>query len=110
MNAAGNGTPGAGSLLGVATRELWVRVLNCSPSGCLLETPTRLDTGVIASLRLIIHGDEFCDDVEVVRCQLVEGSGALYQVGVRFLWNASPDRRALRRVVWDWCHGTATES
>jgi PilZ domain len=110
MNAGVNGTAAPGSLLGVTTRELWVRVLNCSPSGCLLETDTRLDLGVIASLRLIIHGDEFCDDVEVVRCQLVEGAGALYQIGVRFLWNASPDRRALRRAVWQWCHGTATES
>lgn len=110
MNAGINGTASPGSLLGVATRELWVRVLNCSPSGCLLETDIRLDTGVIASLRVIIHGDEFCDDVEVVRCQLVEGAGALYQVGVRFLWNVPPDRRALRRVVWQWCHGTATES
>jgi hypothetical protein len=108
MNAGVNGAPE--SRLGVATRELCVRVLNCSPSGCLLETDTRLDAGMIASLQLVIHGDEFCDDVEVVRCQRVEGAGALYQVGVRFLWNAPPSQRALRWVVWQWCHGIATES
>jgi len=110
MNAGVNRAAVPGGRLGVATRELRVRVLNCSPSGCLLETDTRLDVGVTASLRVLIHGEEFCDDVAVVRCQLVEGAGALYQVGVRFLWTSPPSRRALRRVVWQWCHDTATES
>jgi hypothetical protein len=49
---------------------------------------------------MVIDGDEYSDDVQVVRCQHVEGAGSLYQVGVRFLWNAPPGRRALRQGLW----------
>ena len=37
--------------LGVMTRERYVRLLNCSVSGCLFETNRRLQVGVIASIR-----------------------------------------------------------
>jgi len=90
----------AASQLGILTRELHVRLLNYSPSGCLLETSARIDTSVTASLRMVIDGDEYSDDVQVVRCQHVEGAGSLYQVGVRFLWNVPPSRRALRQGLW----------
>jgi hypothetical protein len=96
--------------LGVATRDLSVRLLNCSPSGCLLETDGRLESGATGVLRLTIGGDEFSDDVEVVRCQAIQGAGALYQIGVRFLWNAPLNRRALRRIAWQWSRGELTES
>jgi PilZ domain len=110
MNTDVTGTGAAGGSLGIVTRELQVRVLNCSPSGCLLETDIRLETGATASLRMEVDGTEFSDDIEVVRCQRVEGAGALYQVGVRFLWNAPPNRKALRRVVWKWCHHVEGDS
>lgn len=92
--------------LGIATRELRVRVLNWSPSGCLLEANAPLEPGTTASLRMVIDGDERTDDVEVMRCRLVEGAGSIYHIGVRFLWTAVPDRRALRQVAWRWCHGS----
>jgi hypothetical protein len=100
----------SGSKLGIATRELRVRVLNWSLSGCLLETNAHLDMGTTASLRMTIDGDESADDVEVVRCQLVEGAGSLYQVAVRFLWTAPLHPRAIRHVAWRCCEGPATES
>jgi hypothetical protein len=95
--------------LAVLVRDVRVRVLNCSASGCLLETSARMDVGATASLHMTIDGEEFVDGVQVVRCQLVEGAGALYQVAVRFLWNTPPDRRALRHGIWQLCQ-RASES
>ena len=54
--------------LGVLTRERHVRLLNCSVSGCLLETNCRFPVGVIASIRVTIEGRELtgrCADREV---------------------------------------------
>jgi hypothetical protein len=101
--------------LAVLTRDVQVRVVNCSLSGCLLETPTRMEPGQTASLRMVIDGVEFTDDVQVVRCQLIEGAGTLYHVGVRFLWTTHPNRGALRQGVWQLhrravTSGTTTES
>ena len=96
--------------LGVATRDVAIRLLNCSPSGCLLETDARLECGAMGVLRVTIDGNEFIDDVEVVRCQPIQGAGALYQIGVRFLWNAPLNRRALRRLAWQWSQGDMSES
>ena len=93
--------------IAVLTRDVQVRVVNCSLSGCLLETPTRMEPGTTGSLRMTIDGSEFTDDVQVVRCQLIEGAGALYQVGVRFLWTTHPNRGALRHGVWQ-LHRRAT--
>jgi hypothetical protein len=85
--------------VGVLTREFHVRILNYSPSGCLVETNARVDVGTIGSLRFVIDGSEFVDDVQVVRCQPIEGAGALYQVGARFLWTVAPGKGTLRRAL-----------
>ena len=89
--------------LAVLMRDLRVRVLNCSPSGCLLETNARMDTGATGSLHMVIDGAEYTDDIQVVRCQLVEGAGSLYKVGVRFLWNRPAERNTLRVAIWGMC-------
>jgi hypothetical protein len=85
--------------LGVLGKELSVRVLNCSPSGCLIETHTRLDVGTVASLRMTLQGEEFVDDVQVVRCQPIEGAGPVFHVGAQFLWTGTPSPRSLRQVM-----------
>jgi hypothetical protein len=85
--------------LGVLGKELRVRVLNCSPSGCLVETNSRLEVGTIASLRLSLQGDEFTDDVQVVRCQQIEGAGPLFHVGAQFLWTGMPHEQSLRQLM-----------
>jgi hypothetical protein len=82
--------------LGVLMRQLRVRILNCSASGCLVETNAHLDIGTIGSLRLAIDGEEFTDDLMVVRCQAIEGAGSIFHVGAKFLWTDSPGRTALR--------------
>jgi len=85
--------------VGLLTREFRARLLNFSPSGCLVETSIRVDVGTIGSLQFVIDGKEFADDVQVVRCQQIEGAGSLYQVGARFLWTAAATKGTLRRAL-----------
>jgi hypothetical protein len=85
-------------LLGVLKRDLQVRLLNISGSGCLLESQRRVAAGTIGTLRLLVGGDEYSDDVRIVRCQAVEG-GSIYYVGAEFVWTAPLHPRSLRRAV-----------
>ncbi len=85
--------------LAVLGRELPIRLLNCSPSGCLFETSSQLAVGTIASLTVTLHGAEFTDDLQVVRCQPIEGAGAVYHVGAQFLWMATPTPSSLRQMI-----------
>ena len=89
----------SGETIGVLTREFRARLLNLSPSGCLVETNSRLEVGTIGSLRFVIGESEFADDVQVVRCQPVEGAGSMYRVGARFLWTALAGKGTLRRAL-----------
>ena len=85
--------------LGVLTRERTVRLLNCSVSGCLLETNWRLQVGAIASIRVSINGRELTDDVQVVRCQSIAGAGERFHVGAQFLWTRPLHDRSLRGAM-----------
>jgi hypothetical protein len=87
-------------MLGVLGRELAVRVLNCSPSGCLIETSSPLDVGTVASLTVDLMGSEFVDEVRVVRCQQIAGAGSIFHVGAQFLWTATPSTHSLRQIIW----------
>jgi hypothetical protein len=85
--------------LGVLTRQLPVRLLNCSPSGCLVETSAQLEVGTVGSLRLAINSEEFMDDLMVVRCQAIMGAGSIFHVGAKFLWTDAPGSKTLRRAM-----------
>jgi hypothetical protein len=91
--------PSVPEQLGVLTRERRVRLLNCSVSGCLLETNCRLPVGVIASIRVTVEGRELTDDVQIVRCQPIAGAGDTYHVGAQFLWTQPLLSQSLRRAV-----------
>jgi hypothetical protein len=82
--------------LGVLMRERQVRLLNCSISGCLLETDWRLPVGAIASVCVSIDGRELSDDVQIVRCQPIAGAGDKYHIGAQFLWTRPPGEQSLR--------------
>jgi len=90
---------GARETLGVLSKEVPFRILNCSSSGCLLETRSRLDVGTIASLRASWNGHEFSEDIQVVRCQEIAGAGSLFHIGVQFLWTAVPRAQSLRSAM-----------
>lgn len=85
--------------LALLARDFQARIVNCSPSGCLFETNARLAVGTIGTLRIVIGGRELADDIQVVRCQPIEGAGSLYQVGARFVLTAPVEKGTLRRAL-----------
>ena len=91
--------PNVDEQLGVLVRERCVRLLNCSVSGCLIETKWRLQVGSIASIRVVVEGRELADDVQIVRCQPIAGAGETFHVGAQFLWTQPPTDRSLRGAV-----------
>ncbi len=83
---------------GVLTRQLRARAINVSRSGCLIECDQRLEVGTVGSLRLQIGSQEYLDDVEVVRCQPIQGS-SMCHVGVRFLKSTARHAQSIRNAV-----------
>jgi len=90
---------GTGDVLGVLSRDFNIRLINCSPSGCLLEANAPLEVGTVGSLRLEVDGHLLADHLVVVRCRRIEGAGPVFHVGARFLWIASPTRQTVRRSL-----------
>lgn len=82
----------------VLTREMFVRLIDISRSGCRLETNRRIDVGTIGRLRVKLGTKEYEDDVEVVRCESVEGGG-VYHVGMRLLWTTPQHHGSIRHAV-----------
>ena len=89
----------ANDLVAVLGREVSVRLLDISASGCLLESASRLVLGSTGSLLVTVEGKEYVDDVRIMRCRQFEGSSGAYQIGAEFLWTNTPHDRSLRRVV-----------
>ena len=89
----------ADDCVGVITREVRVRLVNISSSGCLIESTTRLEPGTAGDLRIRVGSDVYADDVRVARVQQVQGAGSTWHVGTEFLWTTQPGTRSLRRVV-----------
>ena len=89
----------ANDLVAVLGREISVRLLDISVSGCLLESSSRIDKGTTGSLRVMFEGQQYLDDIRVMRCRPSEGSSSLYFVGAEFLWTTSPDEHSLRRIL-----------
>jgi hypothetical protein len=84
--------------LAALTKEVRVRVLNCSGSGCLLESNGSIAIGTVALLRICFAGDEFEDMVQVVRCQPLVGAGDICHVGTTFLSTTPPYAGTLRHM------------
>jgi hypothetical protein len=89
----------ADDLAGVLTREVRVRLVNISGSGCLVETSAQVEAGTAGVLKVKIDGEEYVDDIRVARVQRVHGSSATWHVGAEFLWTTYPGSRSLRRVA-----------
>jgi hypothetical protein len=85
--------------LSLLARDFQTRIVNCSPTGCLLETNSAIEVGTVGTLSFIIDGREFADDVQVVRCQPIQGAGSMFQIGIRFLWTTVPRKDSLRLAL-----------
>jgi pilus assembly protein Flp/PilA len=84
------------SVIAVLGRDVVVRLLEISRSGCLLESSHAMPAGTIAALAIEIDGREYMDDVRVWRSQLLAGVGERYELGVEFLWLRLPREHSLR--------------
>jgi hypothetical protein len=62
-----------------------VRVLNCSATGCLLETQRPLPVNTVATLQVLLGGRPLEDVVQIVRCQAIPEGGNVHHVATRFL-------------------------
>lgn len=89
----------ADDLVAVLGRDVPVRVIDVSNSGCLLQSEIHLIAGTTGSLRVTFSGAEYSDDVRVMRCQAPENGDGWFRVGAQFLWIRPPDERSVRRLV-----------
>jgi hypothetical protein len=85
--------------LAALTKEIRARVLNCSVTGCLVETDGPVAIGTVAVLQVAFDGRELTDTVRVVRCQQIEGAGGVNHVGLQFVSTRPPDADTLRFVA-----------
>ena len=85
-------------LVAVLGREIPVRLVNISGSGCLVAATSSLQEGATAVMRLDFGSVEYTDDVRVVRCTRIEGSSE-YHLGMEFLWTTAPGLRSVRRLT-----------
>src|SRR5947207_12773299 len=89
----------ANDLVAVLGREVAVRLLEISASGCLLECSSRLDVGRHGRLRVTYDDTEFSDDVRITRCMEVSGSGAMYHAVAACVWTAAPPSASLSLIL-----------
>jgi PilZ domain-containing protein len=88
-----------GQELAALTKEIEARVLNCSATGCLVETDAVIAVGTVAVLRVHWNGRELTDTVRVVRCQQIQGAGSVNHLGMQFVSTKPPDAATLRYVI-----------
>jgi c-di-GMP-binding flagellar brake protein YcgR len=89
----------AGDLVAVLGRDVSVRLVDISASGCLLEAGNRLPVGATGSLRVIFEENDYVDDIRIMRCRECDGSSSWYHLGAEFLWTNAPHEHSLRRLV-----------
>jgi len=89
----------ANDVVAVLAREVAVRLVDISVSGCLFESSRLLVVGAMGTLLVRFEGKEFVDDVRVIRCRQSEGSSGIYYIGAEFLWTNAPHEGSLRRIV-----------
>lgn len=89
----------ADDVVAVLGREVPVRLVDVSHSGCLLQSHMRLLEGTTGTLRLSYDGAEYADHVRVMRCQTPVNGDNWYRIGAQFLWTTRPEEGSLRRLI-----------
>jgi hypothetical protein len=84
--------------LAALTKAIRIRVLDCSTTGCLVETDVPVAAGTVAMLRVNGLGEELADTVQIVRCQPIPGAG-VYHLATQFLVTGPPYPSTLRYVM-----------
>ncbi len=89
----------ASDVLGVLIREVPVKLLVISMAGCLFESSCRVDEGAVGTIHVTFDGQDYSDDVRIIRCSFIRGAAAPFRLGGQFLWATVPDKRSLRLVI-----------
>lgn len=89
----------AADIVAVLGRDVTVRLMDISNSGCMVQSETRIAEGTTGTLRLSHDGVDYSDDVRIVRCQAPTVGDSWFRIGAQFLWTTTPGERSLRRVV-----------
>ena len=89
----------AHDMVAVLGRDVPVRLVDISGSGCLVQSETRIIEGTTGTLRLSYGEVDYADDVRIVRCQAPTVGDGWYRIGAQFLWTSHPGERSLRRVI-----------
>ena len=84
---------------GILGRQVPVRLVNFSASGCLLQGASSLEPQSMGRLKVVFEGEQFGEDVRVARCHELAGAGSLYSIGVEFVWTSHPDSSSLRWLL-----------
>jgi hypothetical protein len=98
-NGPGSSSRAAGDEPARLIHDHRVRVLNCSATGCLLETTRAVVVNTVAALQVSFGGRLFDDLVHVVRCELITDGGNIHHVAARFLSVTPPYAGSLRYVM-----------
>ena len=80
-------------------RHIRVRVLNCSSTGCLLETTGPVPVGATGKLRVSLDGEDFDDTIQIIRCEHIAGTDQVYHVASRFIPTPAPYVGSLRYTM-----------
>lgn len=89
----------AHDMVAVLGRDVPVRLVDISNSGCLIQSETRLAEGTTGMLRVSFGDVDYADEVRIVRCQAPTVGDSWFRLGVQFLWTTPPGERSLRRVI-----------
>ncbi len=81
---------------GRLVRDVPVRLLDFSWSGCLVATNQPIDPGTVGKLRIDMGGKEYQDTVHVVRKTAHAGS---FTLGGQFRWGHRPSRASVRGEI-----------
>jgi hypothetical protein len=98
----------APEVTGMLAKDVPMRLVDISRTGCLLESRQRVEDGTVGELQLQVQRETFVDDVRVTRCVLVEGSGSIYRVGAEFVQTRRPGERSIRRAITAILRGLST--
>jgi hypothetical protein len=84
--------------LAVIRREIPMRLIDFSASGCLIEAAVPLAAGSACELRVEIYGETYADAIRVTRCVAVSGASSGFRVGAAFLC-AVPGPKSLQSAL-----------
>lgn len=111
IQSTGHGAPRP--VRGILVRQVPVRVLEISLSGCVLETPVQVCVPCAGELVLQINGEPHLDDVRLSRCNRVAGSGSVFRTAAEFLWTRGAGQKSVRWAAQNiqdglWRRGSGT--